>query len=150
MEDIKPMKTYVPKAGEIERKWLLVDAEGQTLGRLASEVAAILRGKHKAEYTPFADCGDYVVVINAEKVTLTGKKANQKLYRHHSGYFGGLKEVPYAEMLKKHPERVVEAAVRGMLPHNSLGRKMFKKLKVVVGPEHPHQAQKPEVYELRG
>lgn len=142
------MSTFMAKAETIERKWWLVDAEGQTLGRLASEVAAILRGKKKPEYTPFADCGDYVIIINAEKIQVTGKKAEKKIYRHHSGYMGGLKEIPYATMLQKHPERILEYAIKGMLPHNSLGRKMGKKLKVYAGSEHHHVAQKPEKYEL--
>lgn len=142
------MSTYMAKAGEVERKWLVIDAEGQILGRLASEIAAILRGKNKPEYTPFTDAGDFVIVVNADKLVVTGKKEQQKMYRRHSGYVGGLKEVPYHEMMKKHPERILEAAVKGMLPHNTLGRQMFKKLKVYAGPEHQHAAQKPEKYEL--
>lgn len=143
------MSSFMAKAHEVERKWFVVDAEGQVLGRLASEIASILRGKKKAEYTPFTDAGDYVIVINAEKVRVTGRKMEQKMYRHHSGYAGGLKEVPYAKMLATHPERIIEAAVRGMLPKNSLGRQMFKKLKVYAGPEHQHAAQKPERLELK-
>lgn len=143
------MKSYMAKAETVDRKWYVVDAEDQVLGRLATQIATLLRGKHKAEYTPFVDTGDFVVVVNAEKIRVTGKKAQQKLYRRHSGYMGGLKEVPYEQMLDKHPERILEAAVKGMLPKNSLGRKMFKKLKVYAGPDHPHAAQKPEVYEVK-
>lgn len=143
------MKSYMAKAETVERKWYVIDAEDQVLGRLATQIATLLRGKHKAEYTPFVDTGDFVVVINADKIRVTGKKAQQKLYRRHSGYMGGLKEVPYEKMLEKHPERILEAAVKGMLPKNSLGRKMFKKLKVYAGPDHPHAAQKPEVYEVK-
>lgn len=144
------MKTYMAKPAEIERKWYIIDASGQTLGRLASEVAAILRGKHKPIYTPHVDTGDYVIVINADKVVLTGDKLDKKMYRHHSGYPGGLKEMSYREFLQKKPEKAIEVAVKGMLPHNRLGRQMFKKLKVYRGSEHPHQAQKPEIRELRG
>ncbi|WP_296862933.1 50S ribosomal protein L13 [Thermosyntropha sp.] len=144
------MKTYMAKPAEIERKWYVIDASGQTLGRLASEVATILRGKHKPIYTPHVDTGDYVIIINAEKVVLTGNKLDEKLYRRHSGYPGGLKEMTYREFLQKKPEKAIEVAVKGMLPHNRLGRKMFKKLKVYRGSEHPHQAQKPEIRELRG
>ncbi len=137
------MKTYHAKPGEVEREWLLVDATDMVLGRLASEVAQILKGKRKPVYTPHVDTGDFVVIINAEKVRLTGNKANTKSYFSHSGFPGGLKEVSFQRMLAKHPERIVEKAVRGMLPKNSLGRAMGKKLKVYAGPEHPHQAQKP-------
>ncbi|HPX93105.1 MAG TPA: 50S ribosomal protein L13 [Bacillota bacterium] len=144
------MKTYMPKAGDIDRKWYLVDAEGQILGRLATGIAAILRGKNKAEYTPHMDMGDFVVVVNAEKIVLTGKKEEQKLYRRHTGYPGGLREIPYERMMEKHPERVLEKAVRGMLPKNTLGRAMFRKLKVYAGPEHKHQAQQPVKIELQG
>ncbi|MGI6157022.1 MAG: 50S ribosomal protein L13 [Saccharofermentanales bacterium] len=142
------MKTYMPNAGDVERQWFLVDAEGQVLGRLATKIAAILRGKHKPEFTPHADMGDFVVVINADKVVLTGKKEQQKIYRRHSGYPGGLREIPYEQMMEKHPERVLETAVRGMLPKNSIGRQMFRKLKVYAGPEHKHHAQKPVKIEL--
>jgi len=135
--------TYHAKPGEIEREWLLVDATDMVLGRLASEIAQILKGKRKPVYTPHVDTGDFVVVINAEKVRLTGNKVNTKSYYSHSGYPGGLKEVSFQRMLDKHPERIVEKAVRGMLPKNTLGRAMGRKLKVYVGPEHPHQAQKP-------
>lgn len=142
------MKTYTPKLSEIEREWYLVDAEGKTLGRLASEIAKILRGKHKPIYTPHLDCGDYVVVINAEKIRVTGRKLDQKIYYHYSGYPGGLKSISLRDQLQKHPERVLEAAVRGMLPKNRLGRKMIKKLKVYAGDSHPHQAQQPKMLEL--
>lgn len=144
------MKTYMAKPAEVDRKWYVIDAEGQTLGRLASEVASILRGKHKTTYTPHIDTGDYVIVINAEKIQLTGNKLNDKMYRHHSGYPGGLKEVNYATLLARKPEKAIEQAVKGMLPHNRLGRAMYRKLKVYRGGQHPHQAQKPELRELRG
>ena len=142
------MKTYMPKASEVDRRWYLVDAEGKVLGRLATEIATILRGKNKPEYTPHMDMGDFVVVVNADKVVLTGKKEQQKLYRRHTGYPSGLREVPYERMMATHPERVLEKAVRGMLPKNSLGRAMFRKLKVYAGPNHKHEAQKPEKIEL--
>ena len=142
------MKSYVAKPLEIERKWYVVDADGKTLGRLASEVAKILRGKHKPIYTPHVDTGDFVIIVNAEKVRLTGKKLDQKMYRWHTGYVGHLKERSYRDMLQNKPETVVEAAIKGMLPHNSLGRSMASKLKVYAGPEHKHEAQQPEVLEL--
>lgn len=142
------MKSYVAKPLEIERKWYVVDAEGKTLGRLASEVAKILRGKHKAIYTPHVDTGDFVIVINAEKVKVTGKKVDQKMYRWHTGYVGNMKERTFREMNQRQPEKIVELAVKGMLPHNSLGRQMYRKLNVYAGPEHKHQAQKPEVLEI--
>lgn len=142
------MKTYMAKPGEITRKWYLIDATDKTLGRLASEVAKLLRGKHKPIYTPHVDTGDNVIIINAEKVKVTGNKFLNKLYYRHSGYPGGLKITNFKDMVQKHPERVIELAVKGMLPHNRLGRKMFKKLKVYRGAEHPHQAQKPEVLEF--
>jgi large subunit ribosomal protein L13 len=135
------MKTYSTKASDIERKWHVIDASGKTLGRLASEVARLLRGKHKPIYVPHLDTGDYVIVINADKVRVTGNKAKQKLYYRHSGYPGGLKSTSLAEMMESHPTRVIEHAVKGMLPKNPLGRAMFKKLKVYAGPNHPHQAQ---------
>lgn len=141
--------TYMAKPNEVERKWYIIDAEGKTLGRLASEAARILRGKHKPQYTPHVDTGDFVIIINADKVVLTGKKLQQKKYYRHSGYPGGLKVTVAADMLKNKPERMVELAVKGMLPHNSLGRKQGMKLKVYAGAEHPHQAQKPEVWEIR-
>ena len=137
------MKTYSPKAKEIRRAWYVVDAEGQVLGRLASEVAKILRGKHRPTYAPHLDTGDHVVVVNAARVRLTGNKPRQKVYYRHSGYPGGLRETPYERMLERHPERVVERAVRGMLPRNRLGRQMARKLKVYAGPQHPHAAQRP-------
>ncbi len=145
------MKTYIAKEKEVEdsKRWYVVDAEGKVLGRLASQIAHILRGKHKPIYSPHQDVGDFVVVINAEKVKLTGKKMEQKTYFRHSGYIGGTTYTPVSLMLQKHPERVIEFAVKRMLPKNALGRKMFKKLKVYAGPEHPHAAQKPEVLEVK-
>jgi len=142
------VRTYSAKPQEIQREWLVVDAQGQNLGRLATRVAALLRGKHKPFYTPHIDCGDFVIVVNAEKVRVTGRKLDQKIYYRHSGYPGGLKQVSLRRQLALHPERVVEAAVRGMLPKNRLGRKLFKKLKVYAGPAHPHQAQKPKVLNI--
>lgn len=142
------MKTFMAKAEEVKRKWYVVDAEGKPLGRLASEVAKILRGKHKPTYTPHVDTGDHVIVLNAEKVALTGDKLDKKIYRRHSGYPGGLKETKCRDMLEKKPERVIELAVKGMLPKNSLGRAMFRKLRVYRGTEHEHQAQKPENLEI--
>jgi large subunit ribosomal protein L13 len=141
-------KTYSAKPHEIERTWYVVDAEGKTLGRLATEIARILRGKHKPIYTPHVDTGDYVVVINADKIRVTGKRLDQKIYYRHSGYMGGLKAVSLRRMLETHPERVIEHAVKGMLPKNRLGRQMYKKLKVYASPDHPHQAQKPQPLEL--
>lgn len=138
------MKTYSVKAGEIERRWFVVDAEGKVLGRLASEIARVLRGKHKPTYTPHLDTGDFVVVINAEKIVVTGKKEEQKTYFRHTGYMGGEKFIPFSRMLEKHPERVIELAVKGMLPKGALGRQMYHKLRVYAGKEHPHQAQQPE------
>jgi len=142
------MKTFMAKAEEVKRKWYVVDAEGKPLGRLASEVAKILRGKNKPIYTPHVDTGDNVIVLNAAKVTLTGKKLDNKVYRHHSGWPGGLKEVKYRQLMEKSPEKVIELAVKGMLPRNSLGRAMFRKLKVYRGSEHEHQAQKPETLDI--
>ncbi len=144
------MKTYSPKAADIDRKWHIVDASGQTLGRLASEVASILRGKHKPMFAPHMDTGDYVIVINASKIRLTGKKLTDKYHHHHSGYPGGIKSIPYGKLLEKQPEKVIELAVKGMLPHNKLGRVMFKKLKVYAGQEHPHEAQQPQEYKVSG
>ena len=138
------MKTYMANPDKIERKWYVVDAEGQTLGRLASGVASVLRGKNKPEFTPFVDTGDYVIVINADKIKVTGKKLDQKIYYRHSEYVGGMKETTLREMLAKKPEKVVELAVKGMLPKGPLGRDMYKKLFVYAGPEHKHAAQKPE------
>ena len=142
------MRTFTAKKEEIERGWYVVDAEGQTLGRLASKIAPILKGKHKPIYTPHLDCGDFVVVINAEKVRVTGRKMDQKFYYRHSGYPGGIKSISLRDQLVRHPERVVQAAVRGMLPKNKLGRRMIKKLKVYAGDSHPHAAQQPESLEL--
>lgn len=142
------MKTFVAKPAEAERKWFVVDAEGKTLGRLASQIAMILRGKHKPIYTPHVDTGDYVIVINAEKINVTGNKRQAKLYRWHSGYPGGLKERTFEQQLDRQPEKIVYDAVKGMMPKNSLGRQMLKKLRVVVGPEHNHGAQQPETLEL--
>lgn len=138
------MKTFMASPATIERKWYVVDAEGKTLGRLASEVAKVLRGKNKAIYTPHIDTGDYVIVVNAEKIKVTGKKLDQKIYYHHSDYVGGMKETTLREMLANKPERVIELAVKGMLPKGPLGRQMYKKLFVYAGPEHKHEAQKPE------
>jgi large subunit ribosomal protein L13 len=142
------MKTHTVSAGEIERSWWVVDAENRVLGRLASEIARILRGKHKPTFSPHLDVGDYVVVVNAEKVRLTGNKEETKRYFRHSGFMGGEKLVPFKRMRERHPERIVERAVKGMLPKNKLGRKMAKKLRVYAGPEHPHEAQAPEPLEL--
>ena len=138
------MKTFMASPATIERKWYVVDAEGQTLGRLASEVAKVLRGKNKPIYTPHIDTGDYVIVVNADKIKVTGKKLDQKVYYHHSDYVGGMKETTLKEMLANKPERVIELAVKGMLPKGPLGRQMYKKLFVYAGPEHKHEAQKPE------
>ena len=142
------MRTFTAKVAEIERDWYVVDAEGETLGRLASRIAPILKGKHKPIYTPHLDCGDFVIVINADKVRVTGRKLDQKMYHHHSGYPGGLKSISLRDQLDKHPERVIEAAVKGMLPKNKLGRRMFKKLKVYASATHPHEAQRPKPLEL--
>ncbi len=142
------MKTYMAKKGEVERKWYLVDASGKVLGRLASQIAIKLRGKDKPIFTPHVDTGDFVIVINAEKVRLTGKKWENKFYYRHSGYMGGLKKISAKELLKKKPEELIRHAVRGMLPKNRLGRKLLKKLKVYAGPNHPHEAQKPIKWEI--
>jgi large subunit ribosomal protein L13 len=142
------MSTYVAKLADIQKKWYVIDADGLILGRMASEVAKILRGKNKPEYTPFLDTGDYVIIVNAAKVVLTGKKLDQKLYRYHTQYPGGLKEIKYRDMMQKKPEKVIELAVKGMLPKNALGRAMFKKLKVYAGAEHEQAAQKPEILKL--
>ncbi|WP_053943079.1 50S ribosomal protein L13 [Kallipyga gabonensis] len=138
------MKTTMAKPLEVERKWYVVDATDQIVGRLATNVAAVLRGKHKPTFTPNVDTGDYVIIVNADKVRLTGNKENKKTYRYHTGFPGGIREIPYAELLEKHPERILEKAIKGMLPHNKLGRQMYKKLKVYAGPEHAHAAQMPE------
>jgi large subunit ribosomal protein L13 len=142
------MSSFIQKPAEVERKWYVVDAEGKTLGRMASEVAAILRGKNKPTFTPHVDCGDYVIVINAEKVQVTGKKRQEKIYKRHTGYPGGLRELTFEQLMGKHPEEVVKHAVKGMMPTGKLGRQMYKKLKVYAGPEHNHQAQKPEVLDF--
>ena len=142
------MKTFMASPATIDRKWYVVDAEGKTLGRLASEVAKVLRGKNKPIFTPHIDTGDYVIVINAEKVKVTGKKLDQKIYYHHSEYIGGMKETTLREMMNKHPERVIEFAVKGMLPKGPLGRQMYTKLFVYAGPDHKHEAQKPETLEF--
>ena len=138
------LKTYTPKEHEIERRWWLVDAEGKTLGRIATEVARLLRGKHKPSFTPHLDTGDYVVVVNAKKVTLSGKKSEQKTYFTHSGFMGGEKHIPFQTMIERHSDRVINLAVKGMLPKNTLGRKIREKLKVYAGAEHPHQGQTPQ------
>ncbi|HOB34566.1 MAG: 50S ribosomal protein L13 [Firmicutes bacterium] len=142
--------TYMAKPEQVQRRWFVVDAEGQTLGRLASEVASILRGKHKPTFTPHVDTGDHVIVINASKVVVTGKKAQNKLYYRHTGYPGGLRAETFAELMQKKPEQAVYRAVKGMLPHNRLGRAMIKKLRVYAGDQHEHAAQKPEKWEIRG
>jgi large subunit ribosomal protein L13 len=142
------MKTFMPKAQKVERKWYLIDANGLPLGRLASEAARILRGKNKPIYTPHVDTGDFIIIINAEKIALTGNKMEQKIHRYHTGYPGGLKEMKYRQFIARTPEKVIEVAVKGMLPKNSLGRSMFTKMKVYKGPEHKHEAQKPERLEL--
>ncbi|MBB5174952.1 50S ribosomal protein L13 [Texcoconibacillus texcoconensis] len=142
--------TYMANANEVERKWYVVDAAGQTLGRLSSEVAAILRGKHKPTYTPHVDTGDHVIIINADKIELTGKKMSDKMYYRHSGHPGGLKATSAQDMRDRKPEKMLEIGIKGMLPKNSLGRKQGMKLHVYAGNEHPHQAQQPETYELRG
>jgi large subunit ribosomal protein L13 len=148
MRSLAVYKTYSTKPTDVERKWYVVDAQGQTLGRMAARIAHILKGKHKVEYVPHMDVGDFVIVINAEKIHVTGRKMDQKIYYHHSGYPGGLSKMNLRDQLVKHPTRAVERAVRGMLPKNRLGRKMFSKLKVYAGSEHPHTAQKPEVLEF--
>ena len=142
------MKTFSAKAEQVQRDWYVVDAAEKTLGRLASEIAHRLRGKHKAEYTPHVDTGDYIVVINAEKIRVTGAKTTDKMYHHHTGYPGGLKSISFEKLLDKAPERVIQNAVKGMLPRNPLGRAMFKKLKVYAGDEHPHTAQQPQTLNI--
>ncbi len=143
------MKSYMARPLEVERKWYVVDAEGQTLGRLATEIAHILRGKNKPQYTPHVDTGDFVVVVNAEKVVVTGRKAEQKVYRRHSGYPGGLKETSYEQMMERRPTEILRRAVKGMMPKNRLARQQLRKLKIYAGPEHPHAAQNPQPYEVR-
>ena len=142
------MKTFSAKAEEVSRDWFVVDAADKTLGRLASEIAHRLRGKHKAEYTPHVDTGDYIVVINCEKVRVTGAKPTDKMYHHHTGYIGGIKSISFNDMIDKTPERVIQKAVKGMLPRNPLGRAMFKKLKVYAGDQHPHAAQQPQALNI--
>lgn len=142
------MKTYAVKAGEIERRWYVVDAKDQVLGRLASSIATVLRGKHKATYSPHLDVGDYVIVVNADQVRLTGKKSTQKTYFRYSGYMGGDRHIPFRRMRERHPDRLIKLAVKGMLPKNALGRAMLRKLKVYAGPDHPHGAQLPEPLEF--
>jgi len=142
------VNTYVTKPNDIKHDWYVVDAQGRTLGRLATRIATVLKGKHKPIYSPSMDTGDYVVVINAEKIVATGRKLDEKIYYRHTGYPGGLRQINLRDQLAKHPERVISAAVRGMLPHNRLGRAMFKKLKVYAGAEHPHAAHKPKTLEL--
>lgn len=142
------MKTFSLKPSQIERTWYLIDAQGKVLGRLATEIATILRGKKKPTYSPHLDNGDHVVVINAEKVVVTGKKGQQKMYHHHTGYPGGLRSMTFAQVLARKPERILKQAVKGMLPHNRLGRQMLKKLRIYVGPEHPHQSQNPKLIEF--
>ncbi|ACZ41662.1 ribosomal protein L13 [Thermobaculum terrenum ATCC BAA-798] len=142
------MKTYTPKANDYTRDWWLIDATGQNLGRLASEIARLLMGKHKPVYTPFLDTGDFVIVVNADKISVTGKKLQQKVYYRHSGYPGGIKATTLEAMLAKHPTRALELAVKGMLPKNRRGRDLFRKLKVYAGPEHPHAAQQPKEYKI--
>jgi len=143
-------KTYYPKPGEITRDWYLVDANGQNLGRLASQISAVLLGKHKPNFTPGVDTGDFVVVTNCERITVTGNKLDDKMYYRHSGYPGGLKQISLRDQLAKHPDRVIDRAVWGMLPHNKHGRKLLKKLKIYAGPDHPHAAQNPKPLELKG
>ena len=143
------MKSYMARPLEVERKWYVVDAEGQTLGRLATEIAHILRGKNKPQYTPHVDTGDFVVVVNAEKVVVTGRKAEQKVYRRHSGYPGGLKETSYEQMMERRPTEILRRAVKGMMPKNRLARQQLRKLKIYAGPEHPHAAQNPQRLEVR-
>lgn len=142
------MKTQSIRAEDVCRSWLLVDAADKTLGRISTEIASRLRGKHKAEYTPNADTGDFIIVVNAEKVRVTGSKATDKIYYHHTGYIGGIKSTSFAKLIAEHPERVIENAVRGMMPKGPLGRAMFKKLKVYAGPEHPHSAQQPKILDI--
>lgn len=142
------MSTFLAKHNEVERKWYVIDATDQILGDVASKVASILRGKNKPIYTPHVDTGDYVIIVNAEKIKVTGKKAEQKVYKRYSGYAGGLKEIPYSEVLAKFPERILEHAIKGMLPKNTLGRQMYRKLYVYAGPDHKHAGQKPETLEI--
>ena len=142
------MKTFSAKSEEVTRDWYVVDASGKTLGRLATEVARRLRGKHKPEYTPHVDTGDYIVIVNAEKIQVTGRKAEDKMYHHHTGYIGNLKSINFSKLLARKPERIIETAVKGMLPKNPLGRAMYRKLKVYAGPNHNHAAQQPKSLEI--
>lgn len=142
------MKTYVPKQGDIKHKWVVIDAEDKVLGRVAVEAARLLRGKHKPEFTPFLDCGDYVIIVNAEKAKVTGNKFTDKKYYRHSGYPGGIRETTYDQMLAKHPTRAMTLAVTGMLPHNRLGRSLARHLRVYAGPDHPHSAQEPDTHSI--
>jgi len=142
------MKTFNAKPAEVSRQWFVIDASGKTLGRLSTEVARRLRGKHKPEYTPHVDTGDYIVIVNAEKVRVTGNKAQDKMYYRHTGYIGNLKQTNFSDLISSHPERVIQKAVKGMLPKNPLGRAMFKKLKVYAGPDHTHQSQQPQPLEI--
>ena len=142
------MRTYTPKAGEIQHDWYVIDAAGLTLGRLASQIASVLRGKHKPTYSPHMDCGDFVIVVNAHKIRVTGRKLDQKFYYRHSGYPGGLKAISLRDQLDRHPDRVIQLAVRGMLPKNRLGRQMIKKLKIYATPDHTHEAQQPKPFQF--
>lgn len=146
MNGVWNMKTFVPKQADIDRKWWLIDAQGRTLGRVATQIAVLLTGKYKPNYVPYQDVGDFVVVINVDKIVLTGKKWRMKIYRHHTGYPGGLKEITAEKLHKQHPERLMELAVKGMLPKNRLRKVYVRKLKVYAGNEHPHQAQKPQIF----
>lgn len=143
------MKTYSQKASEIQRDWYIVDATNQTLGRFSTQIATILRGKHKPTFTPSIDGGDFVVVVNCEKIRIAGRKADQKIYYHHTGYPGGMKETPYKMMLAKHPDRILRSAVKGMLPKNRIGRRLLVKLRIYAGPDHPHAAQQPKAWTPR-
>ena len=143
------MKTFVAKPADVKREWFVVDAEGKTLGRLATEIALRLRGKHKVEYTPHVDTGDYIIVVNAEKITVTGNKAKGKIYYHHTGFIGGIKAINFEDLIQRAPERVIEKAVKGMLPKGPLGRAMYRKLKVYAGTEHQHSAQQPQVLDIK-
>ena len=142
------MKTYVPKGEDIKKKWYVIDAEGKVLGRVAAEAAKLLRGKHKPQYTPSMDCGDHVIIVNAEKAKVTGRKYDEKMYYRHSGYPGGIREMTYGKMVEKHPTRAMMLAVTGMLPHNKLGRQLARHIRIYAGPEHKQEAQTPEVYPL--
>jgi large subunit ribosomal protein L13 len=142
------MLTYSPKRGEIDEKWYLIDAEGKVLGRLACEISKLLRGKHKPEYSPHCNLGDHVVIVNADKVRTTGKKADQKVYRHHTGWPRGMRTIAFKSIQREFPERIIQMAVKGMLPRNRIGRAMLRKLRVYAGPNHPHKAQKPEEIEI--